>query len=208
MPTRLKIRHGLFLAVLGIKSFTYLCLNYADLLSGVPLAQFDMQTRQHQGLFHPILNCICFFSFKRNAYPKEICPLQKNGQQRAPLRGLCSSGFTFSLPTPSTVFYKISGSQNVKGENRLGVPSPLFQIGKLTPEKRGYQSRPCQYWQQEAQDLGFPAFVHCSLTPNMWGGLFELKKKRRKRPMPLSTVDIAPNVPKKRALATMDFITL
>lgn len=53
MPTSLKIRHGLFLAVLGIKSFAYFCLNYADLLSGVPLAQCDMQTQTAPMAFFP-----------------------------------------------------------------------------------------------------------------------------------------------------------
>ena len=34
VQTKLQIRRGLFLAVLGTRSFAHLCLNYADLLSG------------------------------------------------------------------------------------------------------------------------------------------------------------------------------
>ena len=106
MPTRVKIKHGLVLAVLGIKSFAYLCLNYADLLSGVPLAPVDRQTWTAPRAFRfppPPSLTVCFFSIKQNCLSKGNMPFARSWPTTSTLAWTLFCGVPHPH-SPSTVF--------------------------------------------------------------------------------------------------------
>lgn len=73
-----KIRHG-FSGSSRDKTFgIFICLNYADPLSGLPLAQVDMRCQTAAMAFSSILKGICFFTFKCNGLPKGNIPFARS----------------------------------------------------------------------------------------------------------------------------------